>query len=332
MNQLNENQIKTRHSHLGPKLSFVGTEEVSEDNFERSIIDAASNVNDVENSIPTTLTPSKTSTPSSTPVPSTRTPAVQEMNSHLSGVFSGNEVEIKTEMPDISKEPISISGKNIVEHKINSITEAIWISTPTTTITTTTIKTTTTSTTTTVTTSTTTTTTSTFSTTSATSEPISSSILKKDLNEDKISKEIEGLGLEVETGSGMADTDYSINDVEPIMGNDEFFVDNFKAEDDLLQSLDLAVEYDTTELPEIAEISDETSGDVELVITLPKIENLGSDGGVFQITRPRPDTFETGEEVFKALIDFLIPNNKKEKEIVNDDNLSFKQIFDFIGA
>jgi len=40
----------------------------------------------------------------------------------------------------------------------------------------------------------------------------------------------------------------------------------------------------------------------------------------------------TGEEVFKALIDFLIPNNKKEKEIVNDDNLSFKQIFDFIGA
>ena len=57
MNQLNENQIKTRHSHLGPKLSFVGTEEVSEDNFERSIIDVASNVNDMDsNGLLTTLT------------------------------------------------------------------------------------------------------------------------------------------------------------------------------------------------------------------------------------------------------------------------------------
>ena len=72
------------------------------------------------------------------------------------------------------------------------------------------------------------------------------------------------------------------------------------------------------------------SGEVELIITLPQLEGSGSDGGVFEITRPRPDSFSSGEDVFKALLDFLLPN-KESESLPEDDNISFKQVFNSIG-
>merc|ERR1712172_375998 len=72
------------------------------------------------------------------------------------------------------------------------------------------------------------------------------------------------------------------------------------------------------------------SGEVELIITLPQIEGSGNEGSIFEITRPRPDSFSSGEDVFRALLDFLLPN-KESNSLPDDDNISFKQVFSSIG-
>ena len=72
------------------------------------------------------------------------------------------------------------------------------------------------------------------------------------------------------------------------------------------------------------------SGEVELIITLPQLEGSGNEGSIFEITRQRPDSFSSGEDVFRALLDFLLPN-KESDSLPDDDNISFKQVFSSIG-
>merc|ERR1712107_129532 len=95
------------------------------------------------------------------------------------------------------------------------------------------------------------------------------------------------------------------------------------------------LETETT-APEILDDQDESSGEVELIITLPKFEssNLNNnDGGSFRITRPKEPIFNTGEEVFKALIDLILPTKEAQSlDSLDDDNISFKQIFNFLGS
>lgn len=119
------------------------------------------------------------------------------------------------------------------------------------------------------------------------------------------------------------------NEEEKLLGDDDFFLEEkLNTENDSL--LELNNDQESTE----ASISDtyDGSGEVELIITLPQLEGSGfdNDGGVFEITRSRPESFTSGEEVFKALLDFLLPS-KEVESIAQDDNISFKQLFSSIG-
>ena len=125
---------------------------------------------------------------------------------------------------------------------------------------------------------------------------------------------LEGSGmwnLLLEEGSGM--------DAGKNIDTDEFLIDN---------EADAPLEVNTE--AEKENNYDNGSGEVELIITLPQLEGSGSGGGIFEITRPRPDSFSSGEDVFRALLDFLLPN-KESDSLPDDDNISFKQVFSSIG-
>lgn len=119
------------------------------------------------------------------------------------------------------------------------------------------------------------------------------------------------LDLLLEEGSGM-EADKNID-------TDEFLLDN---------ESDAPLEVNTE--ADIENNYENGSGEVELIITLPQLEGSGSGGGIFEITRPRPDSFSSGEDVFRALLDFLLPN-KESESLPDDDNISFKQVFSSIG-
>ena len=119
------------------------------------------------------------------------------------------------------------------------------------------------------------------------------------------------LDLLLEEGSGM-EADKNID-------TDEFLLDN---------ESDAPLEVNTE--AEIENNYENGSGEVELIITLPQLEGSGSGGGIFEITRPRPDSFSSGEDVFRALLDFLLPN-KEGDSLPDDDNISFRQVFSSIG-
>merc|ERR1719270_12342 len=189
------------------------------------------------------------------------------------------------------------------------------------------------------TTATTTTTTSTTTTTTIiTTTKISTTTATSINNEENKIEIVEGSGAvqdEDVVGSG-DEIDKIDNDevMEKLVEDDDFFkdsADNMEMKDD--QSEELEAE---TIAPEILDDQDESSGEVELIITLPKFEssNLNNnDGGSFRITRPKEPIFNTGEEVFKALIDLILPTKEAQSlDSLDDDNISFKQIFNFLGS
>ena len=76
---------------------------------------------------------------------------------------------------------------------------------------------------------------------------------------------------------------------------------------------------------------DDGSGEFELIITLPDLspEGSGSDsGGEFEITRKKKG-LQTGEAVFQALVDFLLPDSKNS--LVSNDK-SFKDLFNIFAS
>ena len=79
------------------------------------------------------------------------------------------------------------------------------------------------------------------------------------------------------------------------------------------------------------EDGDGGSGEFELIITLPDLspEGSGSDsGGEFEITRKKKG-LQTGEAVFQALVDFLLPDSKNS--LVSNDK-SFKDLFNIFAS
>ena len=135
----------------------------------------------------------------------------------------------------------------------------------------------------------------------------------------------DGSGMEIQ----FASLENASIEEEKLLGDDDFFLEEkLNTEND--STLELNNDQESTE----ASISDtyDGSGEVELIITLPQLEGSGfdNDGGVFEITRSRPESFTSGEEVFKALLDFLLPS-KEVESIAQDDNISFKQLFSSIG-
>lgn len=148
----------------------------------------------------------------------------------------------------------------------------------------------------------------------ASTEPITSTTAKPIIVED------EGSGDEleaIEMGSGSEDVAEDNND--DTLGPDNFFLDEINTP----QSLDAIENVENNEFSENLEISDDGSGEVELIITLPDIEGSGSSLNA--------ESFTSGEEVFKALIDFLIPS--KDREILTEDeNVAFKELFNFIAS
>ena len=155
------------------------------------------------------------------------------------------------------------------------------------------------------------------STVKATTEPIISTT-----NKQFIDVEDEGSGDEmeaIEMGSGMDDVIEDNND--DTLGRDNFFLDEINT----LQSLNTIENVENNEFVENLEISDsdDGSGEVELIITLPDIEGSGS--------ALNTESFTSGEEVFKALIDFLIPSKDRET-LTEDENVAFKELFNFIAS
>ena len=87
---------------------------------------------------------------------------------------------------------------------------------------------------------------------------------------------------------------------------------------------------------ETSELNNELdgSGEVELIITLPDLSREGdglaqSQGGDFEITRKKKG-FQTGEDVFKALVHFLLPNS--EEASLESDDKSFKDLFNIFAS
>ena len=76
--------------------------------------------------------------------------------------------------------------------------------------------------------------------------------------------------------------------------------------------------------------ADGGSGEFELIITLPDLsppEGSGSDGE-FELTRKKKG-LQTGEAVFQALVDFLLPDTKNS--LVSNDK-SFKDLFNIFAS
>jgi len=123
-------------------------------------------------------------------------------------------------------------------------------------------------------------------------------------------------------GSGMSELlpeEGSGLDNEKNIDTDEFLLEN-ESDTPLEVNTEAAIENNY----------ENGSGEVELIITLPQIEGSGNEGSIFEITRPRPDSFSSGEDVFRALLDFLLPN-KESDSLPDDDNITFKQVFSSIG-
>merc|ERR1712241_1378003 len=69
------------------------------------------------------------------------------------------------------------------------------------------------------------------------------------------------------------------------------------------------------------------SGEFELIIKLPDLSPEGSgSGGEFEITRKKKG-LQTGEAVFQALVDFLLPDSSLES---NDK--SYKDLFNIFAS
>ena len=134
----------------------------------------------------------------------------------------------------------------------------------------------------------------------------------------------------VELGSGAEDINEQETDIDEPLGNDDFFLDKINDKE-----TDVLPVAEANELVEDLEVSETGSGDaeLELIITLPDFDGSGSGDESeedFEITRPR-QTFTTGEEVFRALIEFLIPD-KELDSLTQDDNVAFKDLFNLIAA
>ena len=113
-------------------------------------------------------------------------------------------------------------------------------------------------------------------------------------------------------------------------GSGIVFGKNIDSDEFLLENEYVAPLEINTEEEDFEKNYESGSGEVELIITLPQLEGSGNDGGVFEITRPRPESFSSGEDVFRALLDFLLPN-KESESLPDDDNISFKQVFSSFG-
>ena len=128
-------------------------------------------------------------------------------------------------------------------------------------------------------------------------------------------------------GSGMEISDQAEDQSEEVM------------KVSLLNSEDLmpeTEEHDKEEKDEIerggelnTDDTDGGSGEFELIITLPDLSPEGSgSGGEFEITR-KEKGLQTGEAVFQALVDFLLPDSKNS--LVSNDK-SFKDLFNIFAS
>ena len=149
----------------------------------------------------------------------------------------------------------------------------------------------------------------------ATTISITSTTIKQEIVEENGSgEEMEAIDM----GSGMEDVAEDHND--DTLGSDNFLLDEIIPP----TSFDNIENVNDNEFVENLELSDdEGSGEVELIITLPDIEGSGSPLNT--------ESFTSGEEVFKALIDFLIPSKDRET-LTNDENVAFKELFNFIAS
>ena len=75
--------------------------------------------------------------------------------------------------------------------------------------------------------------------------------------------------------------------------------------------------------------AEDGSGEFELIITLPDLSPEGSGSGEeFDITRKKKG-LQTGEAVFQALVDFLLPDTKTS--LVSNDK-SFRDLFNIFAS
>ena len=136
-----------------------------------------------------------------------------------------------------------------------------------------------------------------------------------------------------EFGSGMEIADKSGDDSET-----EVDLDFLSNEDLIAETRENDQKEEGTEIK--AEHSDlaselDGSGEVELIITLPDLALEGSgvaqnQGGDFQITRKKKG-FQTGEDVIKALVSFLLPSSESTS-LGSDDDKSFKDLFNIFAS
>jgi len=134
-------------------------------------------------------------------------------------------------------------------------------------------------------------------------------------------------------GSGMEISDQAEDQSEEVMK-----VSLLNSEDLMAETEDKEEEEDNTEnydnsLLESVELNtddaDGGSGEFELIITLPDLSPEGSgSGGEFDITRKKKG-LQTGEAVFQALVDFLLPDSKNS--LVSNDK-SFKDLFNIFAS
>jgi hypothetical protein len=132
---------------------------------------------------------------------------------------------------------------------------------------------------------------------------------------------------------------------------EDLFTDSFEAsgdfpETDNIEQLELNTDYVMTR----ESVDDNEKGEMELVITLPKLlsgtfrdiidgdSQDGSGDNVFELNQPPEsddvnDSFENGEDVFKALLDLILPKkSEKLEEKIEKDDLSLGELIKHIGS
>ena len=186
-------------------------------------------------------------------------------------------------------------------------------------------------------TTTTTTTTTTRSTTTTTTTTTSTST-KINLDVTEGSGHVDMIDIsDNEFGSGMEIGDKSGDDSETELNLDflsnEDLIAETRENDQTKEETEIKAEIKAEHSDLASEL--DGSGEVELIITLPDLALEGSgvaqnQGGDFQITRKKKG-FQSGEDVFKALVSFLLPSSESTS-LGSDDDKSFKDLFNIFAS
>merc|ERR1719350_1906782 len=159
-----------------------------------------------------------------------------------------------------------------------------------------------------------------------------------------------------ELGSGEDINNDQINHLETdeklkTLSVEDLFTDSFEAsgdfpETDNIEQLELNTDYVMTS----ESVDDNEKGEMELVITLPQLlsgtfrdiidgdSQDGSGDNFFELNQPPEsddvnDSFENGEDVFKALLDLILPKkSEKLEEKIEKDDISLGELIKHIGS